>query len=123
MSQSRSGQTWSRRASSGTPLKQGSATKFHSRKRGIPLTMLDDMLPHLGHGLAHSRVVVEQLAMPPSIPLGKSRQLLRDGVEQPHNDTNRHRLHIIAELLDGDGVGHAVVAVKLDLLPDGEQDG
>lgn len=32
-------------------------------------------------------------------PVGKSRKLLRDGLEEANNDTDRRGLHIIAELL------------------------
>lgn len=45
------------------------------------LTMLEHMLSNLGHCLTDSRVVVEQLAVPPSVPLSESGELLGDGVE------------------------------------------
>ncbi len=85
--------------------------------------MLDDMLAHFSHGLADSGVVVEQLAVSPSVPLGEGGELLRNGVEEPDNDADGHRLHVATELLDSDRVGNAVVAVELNLLPDGEEDG
>lgn len=84
--------------------------------------MLEDVLPDFGHGLAHCNVVVEQLTVARAVPVGKGRQLLGDGVEQSGDDANRGRLHVAAELLDCDGVRDSVVAVKLHLFPDGEQD-
>lgn len=86
------------------------------------LTMLEDMLSNFGHGLADGNVIIKQLTVPASIPLREGGQLLRDGVEEANNDTNRSRLHVITELVNSDGVRHTVVAVELDLLPDSQED-
>lgn len=40
------------------------------------LTVLDDMLSHFGHGFTDSRVVVEELPVPPGVPLGEGGKLL-----------------------------------------------
>jgi hypothetical protein len=38
------------------------------------------------------------------VPFTDSRKLLGNSREEPYNNSNRCRLHVIAELLDGDGV-------------------
>lgn len=85
--------------------------------------MLEDMLSNFSHGLADGNVIIKQLTMSASIPLREGGQLLRDGVEEANNDTNRSRLHVITELVDSDGVRHTVMAVELDLFPDSQEDG
>lgn len=85
--------------------------------------MLDDVLADLGHGLADGDVVVQQVAVLGGVPVHEGGQLLGDGVEQADNDADGSGLHVAAELVDGSGIGHAVVAVELHLLPDGKQDG
>lgn len=85
--------------------------------------MLGDMFPHFSHGLADGNVIVQELTVSSSLPLGESRQLLGDGVEEADDNTNGSRLHVIAELVHGRSVRDAVVAVELHLLPDSEEDG
>lgn len=84
--------------------------------------MLGDMFPHFRHRLTDGNVVVEKLAMPPCFPLSEGRKLLRDGVEETDNDTNWSCFHVIAELVNGRSIRDTVMAVKLHLFPDGEED-
>src|SRR5688572_29633361 len=44
-------------------------------------------------------------------------------MEKADDNTDRGCLHVIAELIDSGLVGDTVVAIKLNLLPNGEQDG
>ena len=37
----------------------------------------------------------------PGVPLGESRELLRDGREETNDDTDGNGLHVVAEFLDG----------------------
>ena len=85
--------------------------------------MLDHMILHFGHGVADGDVVVQQLPVAASIPLGEGRKLLGDGVEETDDDADRCCLHVVAELVDGGLVRNAVVAVELHLFPDSKQDG
>lgn len=85
--------------------------------------MLDDMLSHLGHGITDSDIVVKQVAVLTGVPVGEGWELLRDGVEEAHNNTDRGGFHVVAELVHRHGVGDAVVAVKLHLFPHSQEDG
>jgi hypothetical protein len=86
------------------------------------LTIFSDVRANLGHGIADSRVRVEQVVVFPRIPLSEGGELLGDGREETNNDTNRCALHLAAELVDGTKVRDTVVAVELNQLPDCEED-
>lgn len=62
------------------------------------------MLTNFRHRLTNVRVRVEEMMMLAGVPLGERRQLLRDGLEKAHDDPDRSRLHVIAELLHGSRV-------------------
>lgn len=85
------------------------------------LTMLDDMLPHFGHGITDRSIVVKQVAVLTGVPVGEGGKLLRDGVEETHNNTNRGGFHVAAELVHRHRVRDTVVAVELHLFPHGEE--
>ena len=57
------------------------------------------------------------------VPLSEGGELLGDGREQADNDTHRCALHLGAEVVDGTLIWYAVVAVELNQLPNGEEDG
>ncbi|KAI6775325.1 hypothetical protein HG530_002083 [Fusarium avenaceum] len=81
------------------------------------------MLSYFSHSLANRGVVVKKVTVLAGIPVGEGGELLGDGVEETHNNTNRCCLHVGTELVDSDRVGDTVVAVELHLLPDGQEDG
>ena len=85
--------------------------------------MLNDVLPHFGHGLTDGHVVVENVSVLLSIPVDEVGELLGNGVEEANDNTDRCRFHVLAELVDRNRIGHAVVAVELHLLPDGKKNG
>lgn len=92
----------------------------------------------LGHGLADIRVGGKQLVVLASLPVSESGQLLGNSLEKADDDTDRGRLHVVAELVDSRDVlrstlvisiakntvgtyWNTVVAVKLHLLPNSEE--
>lgn len=85
--------------------------------------MLDDMLSYFGHGITDRNIVVKQVAVLTGVPVGEGGKLLRDGVEETHNNANRGGFHVVAELVHRHRVRDAVVAVELHLFPHGEEDG
>lgn len=85
--------------------------------------MLGDMFPHLGHGITDCDVVVEELAVSSSIPVGEGRELLRDGVEESDNNTNGCCFHIRAEFIDSGRIRNTIMAIELHLFPDSEKNG
>lgn len=85
--------------------------------------MLGNMFPHFSHGLTDGDVVVEKLAVSSSLPFGEGGKLLRDSMEETDDDADRSCLHVVAELGDSSGVGYTVMAIKLHLFPDSEEDG
>lgn len=89
----------------------------------LQLTVFSHMRTDLGHRIAHRRIAVQEVVVFPGVPLREGRKLLRDGREQADDDTDRGRLHVGAELLHCRLIGHAVVAVELNKLPHGEDDG
>lgn len=63
------------------PLHRDVRTKYSEESTLILLTVTEDVLPHFSHRLTDSDVVVEELAVPPSIPLGEGGKLLGNGME------------------------------------------
>lgn len=88
-------------------------------------TVANDVLAEFTQGLANGviNVEIEDVVVLPAVPLGKERNLLRDGGKQTDDDTHGNLLHRVAELSDQDRViGRTVMNVELHLFPDTEQD-
>ena len=79
------------------------------------------MRPNLGHSITDGLVGVQDMMMLAGIPLHKGGELGAHGLEKTNNNTDGSALHLGAELLDGVLVGNTVVAVKLHLLPDEQE--
>lgn len=92
----------------------------------------------LGHGLADIRVGGKQLVVLAGLPIGESGQFLGNSLKKSDDNTDRSRLHVVAELVNGrdilksrlvmlivkNTVGsyrNTVMAVKLHFLPNSEK--
>lgn len=93
----------------------------------------------LGHSLADIRIGGKQLVVLAGLPIGESGQFLGNGLEKPDDDTNRGRLHVVAELVDSRDIlkdilvkvdpqkyngsyRNTVMAVELHFLPNSKED-
>ena len=59
------------------------------------LTVFGDVRADLGHGVTDGWIGVEELVVLAGIPLGKRRQLLRDGREETDDDADGSGLHVV----------------------------
>lgn len=68
------------------------------------LTVLGDVLPDFGHGVADVGVGVEDVMVLLGVPVGESGELLGDRLEEANNDTHWSALHVMAELLNSSSI-------------------
>lgn len=98
------------------------------------------MMADLCHRLADVRVGGKQMMVLAGLPIGESRQFLRDSLEKTDNDPDRSRFHVVAEFVYSRDIlmrhklvkhslstiivktyGNTVMAVKLHFLPNSKQ--
>jgi len=84
--------------------------------------VLHHMVTDLSHCIANVLVRGEEVVMFGSVPFQETGQLLRNSLEEAHDDANRRRLHIVTELFHGGSIRNSVMAVKLHAFPYSQQD-